>query len=90
MNASDQFLTQGEVKDFQPNPIWKTFDEFLTGLFCECDHFTENYQNPPFYTSIQNGFLNFQKTLNGEWGLNTSIYMQLTLELRCPKSPNQL
>ena len=32
----------------------------------ECDNFMEDYQNSPFYTSIQNGFLNFQKALNEE------------------------
>ena len=69
MNASDKFLVQlgaGEVKDFQPDPRSKNLSGFLTGLFCECDHFMEDYQNPKFYTSIQNGFLNFQKALNEE------------------------
>lgn len=67
MNASDQFLVQlgaGEVKDFQPDSRSKKLCGFLTGLFCECNHFMEDYQNPQFSNSIQNGFLNFQKALD--------------------------
>ena len=47
-NASDQFLVQlgaGEVKEFQPDSRSKNLSGFLTGLFCECDHFMEDYQN---------------------------------------------
>ena len=69
MIACDQFLVQlvgVGVKDFQPDPRSKNLSGFLTGLFCECDGFMEDYQNPKFYTSIQNGFLNFQKALNEE------------------------
>jgi hypothetical protein len=69
MNASEQFLVQlgaGEVKYFQPDSRSKNLSGFLSGLFCECDHFMEDYQNPQFYTCIQNRFLNFQKTLNEE------------------------
>jgi hypothetical protein len=49
INASDQFLVQlgaGEVKDFQPDPRSKNLSGFLTGVFCECDHFMEDYQTP--------------------------------------------
>ena len=51
INASNQFLVQlgeGEVKNFQPDPRSKNLSGFLTGLFCECDHFMEDYQNPQF------------------------------------------
>ena len=69
MNTSDQFLVQlggVGVKDFQPDPRSKNLSGFLTGLFCECDNSMEDYQNPQFYTSIQNGFLKFQKALDKE------------------------
>lgn len=69
MIAHHQFLVQlggGEVKDFQPDLRSKKLSGFLDGLFCYCDDFMEDYQNPQFYTSIQNGFLNFQKALNEE------------------------
>ena len=48
-------LGSGKVKDFQPD-----IRGFLTGLYCECEHFDEDYENEEFYTSIKNGFLNFQ------------------------------
>ena len=55
-----------KIKDFQPDGRSKKLSGFLTGLYCECEHFAEDYQNDVFYTSIKNGFLNFQKALNEE------------------------
>lgn len=69
MIASDKFLIQlgaGEVKDFQPDPRSKKLSGFLTGLFCYCDDFMEDYENDEFSNAMQNGFLNFQKALNEE------------------------
>ena len=70
MIASNKFLVQlgaGEVKDFQPDPRSKKLSGFLTGLFCYCDDFMEDYENDQFFNAMQNGFLNFQKALNEEW-----------------------
>lgn len=69
MIASGEFLIQlgaGEVKDFQPDPRSKKLSGFLTGLFCYCDDFMEDYENDQFSDAMQNGFLNFQKALNEE------------------------
>jgi len=69
MIATDKFLIQlgaGEVKDFQPDPRSKNRSGFLSGLFCYCDDFMEDYENDQFYDAMQNGFLNFQKVLNEE------------------------
>lgn len=69
MIGSDKFLIQlgaGEVKDFQPDPRSKKLSGFLSGLFCYCDDFMEDYENDQFYDAMQNGFLNFQKALNEE------------------------
>ena len=69
MIASEKFLIQlgaGEVKDFQPDPRSKKLSGFLSGLFCYCDDFMEDYENDQFSDAMQNGFLNFQKALNEE------------------------
>ena len=69
MIASDKFLIQlgaGEVTDFQPDPRSKKLSGFLSGLFCYCDDFMEDYKNDQFSDAMQNGFLNFQKALNEE------------------------
>jgi hypothetical protein len=69
INACEKFkleLGSGKVKDFQPDVRSKKLSGFLTGLYCECEHFAEDYENDEFYTSIKNGFLNFQKALNEE------------------------
>ena len=69
MIASDKFLIQlgaGEVTDFQPDPRSKKLSGFLSGLFCYCDDFMEDYENDQFSDAMQNGFLNFQKALNEE------------------------
>ena len=42
------------MEDFQPDERSNEFSGFLTGFFCECDHFIENYENEEFYTSIKN------------------------------------
>jgi hypothetical protein len=39
----------------------KKLSGFLTGLSCELDHFTENYESQEFYDSIKNWFLKLQK-----------------------------
>ena len=69
INACEKFkleLTSSseKIKDFQPDGRSKKLSGFLTGLYCECEHFDEDYENDEFYTSIKNGFLNFQKALN--------------------------
>ena len=69
INTCEKFtleLSSGKVKDFQPDGRSKKLSGFLTGLYCECEHFAEDYENDEFYTSIKNGFLNFQKALNEE------------------------
>lgn len=69
MIARDKFLIQlgaGEVKDFQPDPRSKKLSGFLSGLFCYCDDFMEDYENDQFSDAMQNVFLNFQKALNEE------------------------
>lgn len=53
-----------KIKDFQPDSRSKNLRGFLTGLYCECEHFDEDYENDVLYSSIKNGFLNFQKALN--------------------------
>ncbi len=58
--------TSEKMKDFKPDGRSKKLSGFLTGLYCECEHFDQDYENDEFYTSIQNGFLNFQKVLNEE------------------------
>ena len=71
INTCEKFkleLTSGseKIKAFQPDERSKKLNGFLTGLFCECDHFDEDYQTDEFYTFIRNGFLKFQKILNEE------------------------
>jgi hypothetical protein len=71
INTCEKFkleLTSGseKIKAFQPDGRSKKLSGFLTGLYCECEHFDEDYENDEFYTSIKNGFLNFQKALNEE------------------------
>jgi len=69
INACEKFkleLGSEKVKDFQPDVRSKKLSGFLTGLYCECEHFAEDYENDEFYTSIKNGFLKFQKALNEE------------------------
>ena len=69
MNEVEKFkldLISGKIKDFQPDERSNKLGGFLTGFFCECDHFMEDYQNKEFYTSIKNGFLNLQKILTEE------------------------
>ena len=55
-----------KIKNFQPDERSKKLSGFLTGLYCECEHFDEDYQNEELYNSIKNGFLNFQQALNEE------------------------
>jgi hypothetical protein len=66
MNAVEKFkldLISGKIKDFQPDERSNELSGFLTGFFCECDHFMEDYENEEFYISIKNGFFNLQKVL---------------------------
>lgn len=44
-----------KIKDFQSDEKSKKLSGFLTGLYCECEDFTEAYQNEEFYDSIENG-----------------------------------
>ena len=67
INACEKFnleLGSEKVKNFQLDGRSKKLSGFLTGLYCECEHFAEDYENDEFYTSIKNGFLKFQKALN--------------------------
>ena len=69
MIVTKKFLIQlgaGEVKDFQPDPRSKKLSGLLSGLFCYCDDFMEDYENDQFFDAMQNSFLNFQKPLNEE------------------------
>ena len=58
--------SSAKIKNFQSDGRSKNFGRFLTGLYCDCENFAEDYQNEEFYDSIKNGFLNFQKALNKE------------------------
>jgi hypothetical protein len=65
----DEFLFQlsrRKIKDFEPNPKSEIFTGFLSELFCQCNNYMEDYNNPQFHISIKNGFLNFQRALNEE------------------------
>jgi hypothetical protein len=46
INACEKFtleLGSGTVKDFQLDVRLKKLSGFLTGLYCECQHFTDDY-----------------------------------------------
>jgi hypothetical protein len=59
-------LVSEEIKDFCPNKDAHKLKGFLSGLYFECEHFETNFDEAELYTSIENGFLNFQKALNEE------------------------
>ena len=59
-------LVSEEIKDFCPNKDAHKLKGFLSGLYFECEHFETNFDEAELYTSIENGFLNFQKVLNEE------------------------
>ena len=64
INKCEKFnleLTSGseKIKAFQPDERSKKLNGFLTGFYCECEHFEEDYENNEFYNSIKNGVLNF-------------------------------
>ena len=66
MNKVEKFkldLISGKIKDFQPDERSNKLRGFLTGFFCECENFLEDYENEEFYTLIKNGFFNLQKVL---------------------------
>lgn len=66
-NFTLELISNSEnTKNFQPDERSKKLSGFLTGIFCECEHFAEDYENDEFYTSIKNGFENFQNALNEE------------------------
>lgn len=65
-------LVSEEIKDFCPNKDAHKLKGFLSGLYFECEHFETNFDEAELYTSIENGFLNFQKALNEEWILYDS------------------
>ena len=54
------------MKNFKPDERSEKLSGFLTSLYCECEHFDEEYESDEFYTSIENGFLNFHQALNEE------------------------
>lgn len=55
-----------KIKAFQPDVRSKKLSGFLSYLYCECENFDDDYESLELYTSIKNGFLNFQKVLNEE------------------------
>ena len=59
-------LVLEEIKDVCSNKDAHKLKGFLSGLYFECEHFETNFDEAEFYTSIENGFLNFQKALNEE------------------------
>ncbi len=59
-------LVSEEIKDFCPNKDAHKLKGFLSGLYFDCEHFETNFDEAELYTSIENGFLNFQKALNEE------------------------
>ncbi len=59
-------LVSEEIKDFCPNKEAHKLKGFLSGLYFEYEHFETNFDEAELYTSIENGFLNFQKALNEE------------------------
>ena len=56
-----------KIKDFQPDGRSKKLSGFLTGCFCYCDDFMEDYENEEFYTWIKNKFSYLQKVLDEDW-----------------------
>ena len=59
-------LVSEEIKDFCPNKDAHKLKGFLSALYFECEHFETNFDEAELYTSIENGFLKFQKILNEE------------------------
>jgi hypothetical protein len=59
-------LVSEEIKDFSPGKDAYRLKGFLSALYFECEHFETNFDEDELYTSIKNGFLNFQKALNEE------------------------
>ena len=59
-------LVSEEIKAFCPKKDAHKLKGFLSSLYFECEHFETNFDEAEFYTSIENGFLNFQKALNEE------------------------
>lgn len=59
-------LVSEEIKDFCPNKNADKLDGFLSFLYFECEHFETNFDEAELYTSIENGFFNFQIILNEE------------------------
>ena len=59
-------LVSEEIKDFCPNKDAHKFKGFLSALYFQCEHFETKWDEAELYTSIENGFLQFQKILNEE------------------------
>jgi len=57
-------LVSEEIKDFSPSKDAYRLKGFLSALYSECEHFETNFDEDELYTSIQNGFLKFQKYCN--------------------------
>ena len=55
-----------KIKAFQPDEKAKKLRGFLTTVYCECEHFDDDYENEELYTFIEYVFLKFQKILNEE------------------------
>lgn len=60
-------LVSGEIKEFCPNKKSIKLQGFLSSLYFECEDFEMNFDEEPFYNSIRNGFLKFQKILKEEY-----------------------
>ena len=59
-------LVSEEIKDFCPNKNSHKLKGFLSALYFECEHFETNFDEAELYTSIENGFFEFQIILNEE------------------------
>ena len=56
-------LVSEKIKHFSPSKDAYRLKGLLLALYCECKHFETNFNKNQLYTSITNGFLNFQKIL---------------------------
>jgi hypothetical protein len=57
-------LVSEEINDFCPDKNAHKLKGFLSALYFECEHLETNFKEAELYTSLENGFLNFQKALN--------------------------
>jgi hypothetical protein len=63
---SNLLLETEELKDFYPNKKSHKLEGFLSALYWKCEGFEMQFDEEYLYTTVQNGFLNFQKALKEE------------------------